>query len=275
LAERLDVAAPRTVVVDACPDPRSSFDPGLPLPIVLKPRRSRVRRAGRWIPCSVTYAQTTGELSRRLESYPAEAYPILLQERIEGPGVGVFMCYAGGRPVAEFSHQRLREKPPTGGVSVYCESIALSDEAARASRALLNELAWRGVAMVEFKRDLRDGRLKLMEINARFWGSLQLAVDAGVDFPAILLESWQPGFAAAVPAYQIGVKSRWLWGDFDSLLLRIRSARGQAERLSALLAFLKLWSRHLRYENPRMSDLGPWVRETVERVRSLGPTSVH
>ena len=40
--------------------------------------------------------------------------------------------------------------------------------------------------MVEFKLDARDGVAKLMEINGRFWGSLQLAVDAGVDFPAIL-----------------------------------------------------------------------------------------
>ena len=37
--------------------------------------------------------------------------------------------------------------------------------------------------MVEFKHDERDGVPKLMEINGRFWGSLQLAIDAGVDFP--------------------------------------------------------------------------------------------
>ncbi len=41
--------------------------------------------------------------------------------------------------------------------------------------------------MVEFKADARTGTPYLMEINGRFWGSLQLAIDAGVDFPAILV----------------------------------------------------------------------------------------
>jgi hypothetical protein len=46
---------------------------------------------------------------------------------------------------------------------------------------ILEALKWHGVAMVEFKRDTRDGVPKLLEINGRFWGSLQLAVDSGVD----------------------------------------------------------------------------------------------
>ena len=109
---------------------------------------------------------------------------MLLQERIEGPGVGVFVCCDRGEPVALFAHRRLREKPPSGGVSVLCESAAArSDRRATSATRLLQALDWRGVAMVEFKRDLRDGSLRLMEINGRFWGSLQLAIDAGVEFP--------------------------------------------------------------------------------------------
>ncbi len=44
-------------------------------------------------------------------------------------------------------------------------------------------LDWTGVAMVEFKLDARDGVAKLMEINGRFWGSLQLADRRGRRFP--------------------------------------------------------------------------------------------
>ena len=40
-----------------------------------------------------------------------------------------------------------------------------------------------GVAMVESQRRARWPRLYLMEVNCRFWGSLQLAIDCGVDFP--------------------------------------------------------------------------------------------
>jgi hypothetical protein len=51
--------------------------------------------------------------------------------------------------------------------------------------ALVKKLAWTGPVMVEWKIDSRDGTLRLMEINGRFWGSLPLAVRAGVDFPLL------------------------------------------------------------------------------------------
>ena len=56
------------------------------------------------------------------------------------------------------------------------------EEKQRLKQELLDELNWHGVAMVEFKVT-EDGTPYLMEINTRFWGSLQLAIDAGVDFP--------------------------------------------------------------------------------------------
>ena len=82
---------------------------------------------------------------------------------------------------AVFAHRRLREKPPSGGVSVYRESVAPDPSLVARAAALLAGLGWRGVAMVEMKTDARTGTPYLMEVNGRFWGSLQLAVDAGVD----------------------------------------------------------------------------------------------
>jgi predicted ATP-grasp superfamily ATP-dependent carboligase len=53
---------------------------------------------------------------------------------------------------------------------------------------LLKKLKWRGVAQVEYLEDERDGVLKLMEINPRFWDSLQTVIQAGVDFPHLLYQ---------------------------------------------------------------------------------------
>jgi predicted ATP-grasp superfamily ATP-dependent carboligase len=90
-----------------------------------------------------------------------------------------------GRLRAAFAHRRLREKPPSGGVSVLSESIALDPQVLEQAERILEALKWHGVAMVEFKRDARDGVAKL-GINGRFWGSLQLSVDAGVGcLPAV------------------------------------------------------------------------------------------
>ena len=156
-------------------------------PLVVKAHRSRVRSESAWQSTAVKYVRDRVELQRELNARTAYEFPLLIQQKIQGPGIGVFMCYDRGRPIATFSHRRIREKPPTGGISVLSESIAVDPEARDYSERLLSALRWHGVAMVEFKADNRDGRPKLMEINGRFWGSLQLAIDAGVDFPAILL----------------------------------------------------------------------------------------
>ncbi|MGE3512977.1 MAG: ATP-grasp domain-containing protein, partial [Vicinamibacterales bacterium] len=268
-AQRLGLGTPRTIFLeDGEPLPATN---GLSYPVVVKPRRSRVRGESGWVSCSVAYVDTPEALALLVSKMPRGAFPLALQERIHGAGMGVFLCRLGGRVIARFSHRRIREKPPTGGVSVLCESTPMDPEALAAAEALLVELDWQGVAMVEFKVDDRDGRPKLMEINGRFWGSLQLAVDAGVDFPALLLEHWPDAVNAHMPAYRVGVRTRWLLGDVDALLIRLlgRSQPDETSRARAVADFLTCWGRDLHYENPRWSDLGPCWREAAQWVARL------
>jgi predicted ATP-grasp superfamily ATP-dependent carboligase len=143
-----------------------------------------------------------------------------------------------------------------------CES-ALVDPVAKAhATALLRAMGWRGVAMVEFKQNLSDGSLRLMEINGRFWGSLQLAIDAGVDFPALAVDVALGRKRAPLKAYRVGARSRWLWGDTDAMLaLLLRSRKqlnlpdGHPGRWRTLLSFLKPWGT--RYELERSDDPRP------------------
>jgi CelD/BcsL family acetyltransferase involved in cellulose biosynthesis len=239
---------------------------GLEFPLVVKPRQSRVRMPAGWLSTSVSYARDAEELRRDLQGRGAHEFPVMLQECIEGPGVGVFACYHRGRPAALFSHRRIRERPPWGGVSVLSESTALDPMAQDYAVKLLDEIKWHGVAMVEFKRDRRDGVPKLMEINGRFWGSLQLAIDAGVDFPGLLVEGVQAETMPPPQPYRLGVRNRWFWGDADSLLLTLVGGhvapKGQPGRARTIANFLKLWGKDLYYENPKLGDLRPWLLET-------------
>ena len=60
-----------------------------------------------------------------------------------------------------------------------------------------------------------------MEVNGRFWGSLQLAIDAGMNFPLLF---YRLAIGEDVPSqfdYKAGVRSRWLLGDLDQLLIRL------------------------------------------------------
>jgi predicted ATP-grasp superfamily ATP-dependent carboligase len=268
MAARLGVPAPRSVVVDGG-DALPELD--LTFPVVVKPRRSRVRTATGWMSTEVSFADGRETLLRDLSSRPRYEFPGLLQERIQGPGIGIFALYHEGRAVSFFSHRRLRERPPWGGVSVLSESVPVSPAARAHATTLLDDLGWHGVAMVEFKQDERDGELKLMEINGRFWGSLQLAIDAGVDFPALLVGGVRDGRFAPQSPYRVGVRSRWFWGDVDSLLVTLsgRHAPGTTapSRLRAILEFMKPGGRGLRYENPKLRDIRPWLFESFSWLR--------
>jgi predicted ATP-grasp superfamily ATP-dependent carboligase len=272
LAQRLGVPIPHTVIATSAAQGIADAH-ALPFPIVVKPSRSRVRTDDGWISTGVAYAPDASTLRALLEELPPAVYPVLLQERIQGPGVGVFAAIDRGKTLALFAHRRLREKPPSGGVSVLCESAAVNPVAAAHATKLLTELGWRGVAMVEFKQDNRDGSLRLMEINGRFWGSLQLAVGAGVDFPGIAA-ALAVGEELPAPApYRIGVRSRWLAGDLDGLLLQLFRSRAQLNlpashpgRWSALAAFLNPFGPMTRFELERPTDFGPARLEWGRRL---------
>jgi len=134
----------------------------------------------------------------------------ILQEFIPGEGYGFFAIFDRGEPKAIFMHHRLREYPITGGPSSLAESI-YDERLKELGLKMLGELNWNGVAMVEFKLDNRDNRFKLMEVNPKFWGSLNLAIASGVDFPYLFCLLAKGEKFKSVFKYKQGVKFRWLF----------------------------------------------------------------
>lgn len=278
-ARVLDVAAHIGIAVPGyqlLPDPRMPVDqppPGGDFPVVVKPTRSIAAGEDGRIRFGVRYAFDSAELRARLAELPASAYPVLVQERIVGPAIGIFLLLWHGEALAVFAHNRLREKPPSGGVSVYRESVAPDQVLVARSQSLLDRFGWRGVAMVEYKIDAATGTPYLMEVNGRFWGSLQLAIDAGVDFPAILATAAENAPPPPRREYRTGVRSRWLWGDIDHLLIRLRGSRadlalppGAPSRGRTALDFLKVWHPGNKCEVLRLHDLRPFLRESLNRL---------
>jgi predicted ATP-grasp superfamily ATP-dependent carboligase len=266
-AARAGLAVPETRVL-------ADVDAGLPdaafFPAVLKPHRSVVSslpgELGRRRKLAVAFVDDDAQCRAALRALPATAFPVLLQRRVRGPGEGLFVLRWNGRVIAEFAHRRLREKPPAGGVSVYRESIALDPALVAAGRRLLAALDWQGAAMIECKRDLETGRHVFMELNGRLWGSLQLAIDAGVDFPALLVACALGEDLPAVTDYRVGVRSRWFWGDVDHLYLRLRDGGGAGARLAAVRDFFRFGLGRDREEIWRWRDPAPFVLESLRRL---------
>ena len=273
-ASKIGIAIPRQEVVSHAGALELMDLDALPYPVVLKPIRSVGEHAGRRAKFSVSYAHDADELRRKISLLPAAAFPLLLQQRVVGPGIGVFLLLWDGQQQAQFAHRRLCEKPPSGGVSVYCESIGIDRKLLERSRALLERFGWRGVAMVEYKRESSTGEVYLMEVNGRFWGSLQLAIDAGVDFPSLLASCALGERVETQTSYRVGVRSRWWWGQVDHLLGRVRTRPTTAplppETLSATRVLGDLFFGPFRtadYEVVlRWSDPRPFFNETIRWI---------
>lgn len=241
----------------------------LTYPCVIKPCLSRIYSQEGWISTSVKLLHSERDLQDALASSPYLAqYPFMVQEFIPGTGAGLFCLYNQGNPVTFFAHKRLREKPPQGGVSVLSESVAVDNTLKHYAQQLLDHVHWHGVAMVEF-RVTPEGTPYLMEVNTRFWGSLQLSIDAGVDFPRLLVQS-ELGLAGEIPDnYRIGKRLRWLLGDIDSLYLYLKGSYSLRQKLCRIIAFLTPSLFRTQYETNRLDDPGPGIYELRTYIRQL------
>ncbi len=118
----------------------------------------------------------------------AEPYEPMVQELIPGGDdelytLGSYLD-ASGVPLGLFSGRKLRQTPPNVGTCRVGEAVWVQ-EVVDAGLRLLAAVGFRGLSQVEFKRDPRDGRFKLMEINPRLFQWHGLAAACGVDLPAI------------------------------------------------------------------------------------------
>jgi predicted ATP-grasp superfamily ATP-dependent carboligase len=252
----------------------AQYLPRIDYPVVVKPTRSRMLTRTGWISGTAQYAADENTLVRLYRDTPYLASePSLIQERIIGSGLGVFVLCDRGRVVATFAHSRLREQPPSGGVSVLCESVPFDPELQDEAIRLLEPIGWHGVAMLEYKQNLRTGRPVLMEVNGRFWGSLQLAVDAGLDFPYLSCQlALGQRLNLPVP-YAVGIKNRWTLGDLDHLLARLRFGRKDLPEHApspwgAIVDFVRAAAPGIRGEMLRRDDPGPAYCELCQYLTS-------
>jgi predicted ATP-grasp superfamily ATP-dependent carboligase len=203
-ARGLGLRTPGGRTVRDAADARRAVDE-LGLPMVLKSSREEGRKA-------VRYVRDAAGAERAWAEVRADAADaVLAQEYVPGPGWGFSALYWQGRRVRGFVHRRIREWPPSGGTSACAESAPEADAIARAGTTLLDALAWHGVAMVEFKGEPEPGRFALIEINAKFWGSHDVVLAAGVDIPGALVALMEGREVAPQAPYR-HIRFAWPFG---------------------------------------------------------------
>lgn len=154
-------------------------------PIVLKPLRSFVEK-DLLHRKNVTKVFDADGLTNVLSNL-TDGEEILVQENFDGSGVGVEILCDKGEILTAFQHLRIHE-PLLGGGSSYRKSVPLDSGLFAATERLMHAMTYTGVAMVEYRMNMDTKEWVFLEVNGRFWGSLPLAVSAGVDFPLYLYQ---------------------------------------------------------------------------------------
>src|SRR2546430_608367 len=177
------VDVPRTHYPSTAQEARAAAE-DIGLPVLVKPEhpvgfKLRFRR-------QAFRCQSLDEVE---ESYKrAEEFSPMVQELVPGGDdtlytVGSYLA-RDRPPLGVFSGRKLRQTPPGIGTCRVGEAVWVQD-AVDAALRLLAGVGYFGLSQVEFKRDARDGKFKLMEINPRLWQWHGLAAACGIDLPRL------------------------------------------------------------------------------------------
>jgi predicted ATP-grasp superfamily ATP-dependent carboligase len=274
LAERLGIPVPETRAVESLAAAHAAADE-LGFPLVVKPAVSR-----RYLPAEdriedghVGFAHDPADLERRVEGLLG-THALLLQRYRPGGGGGVELLVDDRDVLRAFQHRRHAEIPVTGGASARPESVALDPVLLAHARALVRDLRWTGLVMVEFKVGEKPW---LIEVNGRVWGSLPLACLAGVDFPGGLAELYFPDpaataqddtpYALGLRAYNFELMLSWI---AQVLLGRKRTAdMPYPTRTRALAGLAGLLDPAQKSDLACAGDFAPRLAEAGRIVRKL------
>jgi predicted ATP-grasp superfamily ATP-dependent carboligase len=209
LAKALGVPYPKTIYPRDL-DEVKEISRNIKYPVVIKPINEG------W--SSPLYPRTPKELLQRYRAMCQQDSPSkdnfpMIQEYVVADSTHSFSAlYQRGICKRVFMWNEIRSFPASGGVSTYSESI-YDPKLKEYGLKLLDALEWHGVANIEFKLDKKDKQFKLMEINPKFWASVEVASQSGIDFPYLLCQMANGVQLEYSEEYDRNVKFHWLYRD--------------------------------------------------------------
>ncbi len=179
------------------------FSEDMKYPLIIKPRISSGSRGIRKVSCK---EELIAEYIKIHSQYP---WP-MIQQYIEPKNrYDVCLLYdRNGELKASFVQKEIRNFPINWGPSTVQESVE-NPELLDMSLKLMQLLPWQGIVEIEFMENKADGQMFFMEINPRFWASVQMAIFAGIDFPWLLYQTMINEPIEYVSSYRTGIKYKW------------------------------------------------------------------
>ena len=188
LATAAGVPAPPSMVVSSAADATTVAE-RIGFPCGLKPLHSHL--FARHFDAKMLDVGDLDELNAVLERAAPHGLEMLATEVIPGPDDSYHSYYTyideRGEPLFHMTKRKLRQYPIHFGLGTY-HVMDWNPEVAELGLRFCRGVGLRGLANVEFKRDARDGSLKLIECNHRFTAINELVRRAGVDLTVMTYE---------------------------------------------------------------------------------------
>jgi D-aspartate ligase len=262
LAAAVGVACPRTIA-PATREDAEEYAETATFPCLVKPSRGDrfVARFGTKMFRATNALELLDGYDRAMDA----GCDVVLQEFIPGAddqGVNYNSYWVDGRPAVEFTAVKVRGGPPRLGSPRVVVSRRVP-EVLEPGRAILRAMRFSGYACTEFKRDARDGRLKLMEVNGRHNLSTALAVQCGIDFPWLQYRHLVFGETPAQRPFTEGV----YWIDLLRDLAYSFARRGGEQ--FGLATYLRPYAGPRVFAIPSGDDPMPFVKECAGLVGKL------
>ena len=210
------------------------------------------------------------EAVRSFEEFTRAGMSMLFQEYIPGPPSNHYFVDgyvdSSGTLRALFARQRTRMYPPDFGNSSYMTAVPLHQVApAQESLAkIFVALNYRGIFSAEFKKDQRDGSLRILEINARPWWFIEFAARCGVNVCELLYRDATGESLPSMPRYAIGQSCVNLYYDWHAAQDLIRT--GELSRTAVLFSWVRAKKTLFCIDDPLPSLA--WFSSSVMRKLS-------
>jgi predicted ATP-grasp superfamily ATP-dependent carboligase len=168
-------------------------------------------------------------------------------------------------PYAVFITRKVRQRPKEFGLGTLVESCYIP-EIQKLGLSFLKSLNYWGISEVEFKKDGRDGKFKLLEINTRPWNQIGLASRCGINIPFIAYNDLLGRYVEKNYSFRTNVK--WLWFGSD-----IYTTFGKSGYISKQELTFREWFNSIRGEKDyalfAFDDPKPFIGSCLKGLRQL------
>lgn len=195
------VDCPDTIVPESI---EQAFEAAVHLnfPVLIKPRKSNGARGIRFVEDKRDF------MDRYMEVHKNFPYPIIQEYIRDGDVYEMGILYNNqGIFRASYIQKHVRRFPLDKGPSTVQETI-INPIMHEMGIRMMDNLKWRGTASLEFIVDRSTKKVYLMEINPKFWNSVQVGIESGVDFPWLLYRLSMDGDIEMVKSYREGIMCR-------------------------------------------------------------------